>query len=92
MWRFSGGPLKTMPRSRGVSWLKGTFVRTPMAPQTCFMRSHIRLPQGLTAPSSMERVSSGTSAARFTVREMPVPPQVGQAPPLLKARSSAPGP
>ena len=28
----------------------------------------------------------------FTRRTVPVPPQVGQAPPLLKASSSAPGP
>ena len=49
-------------------------------------------PQGRTAPSSMERPSSGTSDASSTVRTTPVPPQVAHAPPLLKARSSAPGP
>ena len=52
----------------------------------------MRLPQGSTAPSSMEMDSSGTSEASSTVRTMPVPPQVLQAPALLKARSSAPGP
>ena len=40
-----------MSRSSGVSSQKGTLVRTPMAPQTCFMRSHMRLPQGSTAYS-----------------------------------------
>ena len=81
-----------MSRSSGVSSQNGTSVRTPMAPQTCFMRSHMRLPQGRTAPSSMEMDSSGTSEASLTTRTMPVPPQVGQAPALLNARSSAPGP
>ena len=47
--------------------------------------------QGATAPSSMVRDSSGTRVARSTVRTMPVPPQVRQAPWLLKASSSAPG-
>ena len=92
MCRFSAGPWKTMSRSSGVSSQNGTLVRTPMAPQTCFMRSHMRLPQGSTAPSSMEMDSSGTSEASFTVRTTPVPSQVGHAPPLLNARSSAPGP
>ena len=81
-----------MSRSSGVSSQNGTSVRTPMAPQTCFMRSHMRLPHGSTAPSSIEIDSSGTSAASFTRRTTPVPPQAGQAPVLLKARSSAPGP
>ena len=40
----------------------------------------------------MVLLSSVTSAASFTRRTVPVPPQVGQAPPLLKASSSAPGP
>ena len=40
----------------------------------------------------MVLLSSGTSAALFTRRTVPVPPQVGQAPLLLKASSSAPGP
>ena len=52
----------------------------------------MRLPHGFTAPSSMEMVSSGTSVDLSTVRTMPVPPQVGQAPALLNARLSAPGP
>lgn len=43
------------------------------------------VPHTTTAPSSMVLLSSGTSAARFTVRAMPVPLQVGQAPSLLNA-------
>ena len=89
---FSAGPLKTMSRSASVSSRNGTFVRTPMAPHTCFMRSHMSVPHTTTAPSSMVLLSSGTSAARFTVRAMPVPLQVGQAPSLLNASDSAPGP
>ena len=81
-----------MSRSSGVSSENGTSRRTPISPHTCFMRSHIRLPQGSTAPSLMVLLSSGTSAASFTRRTVPVPPQVVQAPPLLKASSSAPGP
>ena len=92
MCRFSAGPLNTMSRSSGVSWQNGTSVRTPMAPQTCFIRSHMSEPHTTTAPSSMVLLSSGTSAARFTVRAMPVPLHVGQAPSLLKASCSAPGP
>ena len=49
-------------------------------------------PHGSTAPSSMDMLSSGTSEASSTVRTTPVPPHVVHAPPLLKARSSAPGP
>ena len=56
-----------------------------------FMSDHMRLPQGTTAPSSIERLSSGTRVASSTVRTMPVPPQATQAPALLKAKSSAPG-
>ena len=52
----------------------------------------MRLPQGLTAPSSMVSESSGTSEASSTTRETPVPWQVGQAPVELKASSSAPWP
>ena len=81
-----------MSRSAGVSWLKGTSVRTPISRATCFMRSHMSMLQGATAPSSMASPSSGTSESRSTVRTMPVPSHSGQAPPLLKARSSAPGP
>ena len=89
---FSMGPWNTISRSSGVNSQNGTSVRTPIAPHTCFMRSHISVPHGSTAPSSMESDSSGTSDDSSTVRTMPVPPQVAQAPPLLKARSSAPGP
>ena len=55
------------------------------------MSDHINVRQGITAPSSIESVSSGTSVALSTDLTMPVPSQVLQAPPLLKARSSAPG-
>jgi len=85
------GPLNTMSRSSGVSSLNGTLVRTPIAPHTCFIRSHMSEPHGSTAPSSILFDSSGTRAARFTSRTMPVPEQVGQAPAELKASDSAPG-
>lgn len=62
-----------------------------MASHTFFMRSNISDPQGRTAPSAMEIDSSGTSDASSTVRTMPVPEHVGQAPPPLKERSSAEG-
>ena len=45
----------------------------------------------LHAPSSMLSDSSGTRLARLTVTAIPVPPQVGQAPELLKEKSSALG-
>ena len=92
MWRFSAGPSKTISRSCWVSSQNGTSVRTPISRATCFMRSHISEPQGSTAPWSMLSDSSGTRAARFTVRTSPVPWQVGQAPPELNERSSAAGP
>ena len=88
---LTAGPLKTMSRSLGVRSLNGTSVRTPIAPATCFIRSHINEPHGSTAPSSMLFDSSGTSAARFTLRTMPVPAQSGHAPAELKAKDSAPG-
>ena len=66
-------------------------VRTPIARQTSVINDHIREFHGATAPSSMERESSGTRVERSTVRTMPVPPQVRQAPWLLKASSSADG-
>ena len=67
-------------------------VRTPMARQTSVMSDHMREFHGATAPSSMERDSSGTRVDSSTVRTIPVPPQVGQAPSLLKAKLSALGP
>ena len=81
-----------MSRSSGVSFEKGMSVRTPISLHTCFMRSHMRLPQGATAPSSMVRDSSGTSFDSSTTRVTPVPPQLGQAPSELKASCSAPKP
>jgi len=66
-------------------------VRTPIARQTSVIRLHIREFHGATAPSSMDSVGSGTSVARSTVRTVPVPSQVRQAPWLLKASSSADG-
>ena len=55
------------------------------------MRDHIREFQGATAPWSMVRESSGTRVLRSTVRTTPVPPQVRQAPWLLKDSPSAEG-
>ena len=62
-----------------------------MARHTSVISDHMRLFQGATAPSSMVRDSSGTRVDRSTARTTPVPPQVRQAPWLLKASSSAPG-
>ena len=67
-------------------------VRTPIARQTSVISDHISEFHGATAPSSIERLSSGTSVLRSTVRTVPVPPQHLQAPCELKASSSAPGP
>ena len=89
---FSAGPWNTRSRSWGVSWLKGTSVRMPISRATCFMRSHMSVLHGSTAPSSMVSVSSGTSVVSSTVRTMPVPSHSGHAPSLLKASASAPGP
>ena len=66
-------------------------MRTPIARQTSVISDHISEFHGATAPSSMVRLSSGTSVARSTVRTTPVPPQVRQAPWLLNASSSADG-
>ena len=63
-----------------------------MARHTSVISDHMRLFQGATAPSSMLSVSSGISVLSSTVRTVPVPPQHLQAPWLLKASSSAPGP
>ena len=80
-----------MSFSASVSSQNGTSVRTPMARQTSTISDHISVFHGATAPCSMVRLSSGTSVARSTVRTMPVPPQLRQAPWLLKASSSALG-
>ena len=80
-----------MARSSSESALNGTSVRTPIARQTSVISDHISVFHGTTAPSSIESDSSGTRVARSTVRTMPVPPQVEQAPWLLKASASAPG-
>ena len=66
-------------------------MRTPISRQTSTIKDHIREFQGATAPSSMVSDSSGTRVLRSTVRTMPVPSQVRQAPWLLKASSSADG-
>ena len=47
----------------------------------------MRLRQGATAPSSKVRLGSAMSVDSSMSRTTPVPPQVGHAPPLLKARS-----
>ena len=80
-----------MSFSSAESVRNGTSVRTPIARQTSVISDHISVFHGATAPSSIESDSSGTSVLRSTVRTMPVPLQVGQAPWLLKASSSAPG-
>ena len=69
-----------MARSSSESALNGTSVRTPIARQTSVISDHISVFHGATAPSSIESDSSGTRVARSTVRTMPVPPQVEQAP------------
>ena len=55
-------------------------MRTPIARHTSVISDHISEFHGATAPSSMVRLSSGTSVLLSTVRTMPVPPQAGQAP------------
>ena len=49
------------------------------------MSDHISCRHGATAPSSSERFGSAISVDSSTLRTTPVPPQVGHAPPLLKA-------
>ena len=80
-----------MAFSRGERSRKGTSVRTPMARQTSVISDHISEFHGATAPWSMVSPSSGTNVARSTSRICPVPWHRGQAPPPLKAKSSAPG-
>ena len=92
MFFLTAGPWNTMSRSLGVSSRKGTSVRTPISLAMSFISDHISVCQGATAPSSMERDSSGTSVLSSTVRMTPVPSQRLHAPLLLKANSSAPGP
>ena len=91
MWRFSAGPWYTISFSSGVRSRNGTSVRTPISRAMSFIRDHISEPQGATAPWSMVSESSGTSVDSSTVRMIPVPEQVRQAPSLLKASCSAPG-
>ena len=67
------------------------FVRTPISLQTSVISDHIRLFHGATAPSSMVSESSGTRDSISTVRILPVPPHLGQAPCELNASSSAEG-
>ena len=80
-----------MSFSLSVSLQNGTSVRTPISRQISVISDHIRLFHGATAPSSMLSDSSGTSVARSTVRTMPVPLHVEQAPCELNASSSADG-
>lgn len=91
MCLFSAGPSKTISRSRSVSSLNGTSVRTPIARQTSAISDHIREFHGATAPSSIESDSSGTRVDLSTVQTAPVPSQVRHAPRLLNASSSADG-
>ena len=80
-----------MAFSASVSSENGTSVRTPIARQTSVISDHISEFHGATAPSSIDRRSSGTSVARSTARTTPVPPQARQAPWPLNASSSADG-
>ena len=80
-----------MSFSRSVKSLKGICVRTPIARQTSTIKDHIKEFQGATAPASMDSVSSGTNVVGSTVRMIPVPSHLGQAPWLLNANSSAQG-
>ena len=91
MFFLTAGPWNTMSRSCAVRSRNGTSVRTPISRAMSFISDHIRVCQGATAPSSIVRDSSGTRVDSSTVRTMPVPSQVLQAPWLLKASSSAPG-
>ena len=75
-----------MSFSFSVNSLKGTSVRTPISRHTSVIKDHIRVFQGATAPSSMVRDSSGTRVFKSTVRTVPVPLQVRQAPWLLKCQ------
>ena len=88
---LTAGPWNTMSRSFSVSSQNGTSVRTPIARHTSVISDHMSVRHGATAPLSMERLSSGTSVARSTVRTRPVPSQRRQAPCPLKASSSALG-
>ena len=81
-----------MAFSASVKSRKGTSVRTPMARHTSVISDHISEFQGATAPSSMVRTRiRHQRRAVNCVRTTPVPPQVRQAPWLLKASSSAEG-
>ncbi len=88
---FTAGPWKTISFSSAVRSRNGTSVRTPISRQTSVISDHIRLFQGATAPPSMVRESSGTRVDSSTVRTLPVPPHLWQAPRELNARSSAEG-
>src|SRR5699024_7031279 len=77
--------------SAGVREANGISVRTPISRATSFINDHINAFQLATAPSSMLKRSSGTSVDSSTVQTTPVPSQVGHAPWLLKASSSADG-
>ena len=54
------------------------------------MTDHMSERHGATAPCSIVKFGSAMSVESSTVRTMPVPEQVGHAPPELNARSSAP--
>ena len=84
MLLFRGAVDTRYPALLAVSSRKGTSVRTPIARHTSVISDHIRVLQGATAPSSMVSESSGTSVASSTVRTMPVPPHVRQAPCAVK--------
>ncbi len=90
MCRFSAGPCSTISFSWAVRSLYGTSVRTPISRHTSTMTDHMSERHGATAPCSIVRFGSAISVESSTVRTIPVPEQVGHAPPELNARSSAP--
>ena len=80
-----------MSFSFSVSSRNGTSVRTPRSRAMSFIKDHISVCHGRTAPSSIVRVSSGTRVLSSTMRTMPVPSHLRHAPWLLNASSSADG-
>ena len=91
MCRFSDGPASTISRSASDSCAYGTSVRTPNSATTCGMTVSPNIFHAATAPCSIVRVGSGTSASSSMSRTTPVPSQRGQAPSELNANASAPG-
>ena len=88
---FSSGPLNTMSRSQPSRSRQGTSVRTPNSRAICGWTLKPNICQGMTVPSSIDISGSRMREASSTSLIVPMPSQRGQAPPELKASSSAPG-